>query len=85
MILDNVADVIAQVNSNGPGYSKVIKLPSERGYFELTVNRNTLTMEYGNKKGIALLPLVNMNSEYRMVSGRSYTVSKTADGEIVIT
>jgi hypothetical protein len=42
-------------------------------------------MEYGNKKGMALLPLLNINSEYKMISGRSYIISKTADGEIVIT
>lgn len=80
LILDGVADEINQANSNGEGYSKTIKLPSDRGYFEITVDRNKLTMEYADKKGETLLPLVNMDSKYKLVSGRSYTVTKTSEG-----
>ena len=36
-ILDDVADEIGQVNSNGEGYSKYIRLPSNVGYYEITV------------------------------------------------
>ena len=50
LILDDVANVISQVNSNGVGYSKHIKLPSDRGYFEITVERNKLTIEYDGKR-----------------------------------
>ena len=32
LILDEVANQIAQVNSNGVGYSKYIILPSDKGY-----------------------------------------------------
>ena len=46
LILDDVANVISQVNSNGVGYSKYLKLPSDKGYFEVTVENNKLTMEY---------------------------------------
>ena len=84
IILDDVANSISQVNSNGPGYSKYIKLPSDRGYFELTVERDKLTIEYGNKKGETMLPLISIDSDYKMVSGRSYMISKTDDGRIVI-
>ena len=35
LILDDVANQISQVNSNGVGYSKCIRLPSDKGYFEI--------------------------------------------------
>ncbi|WP_082706404.1 hypothetical protein [Methanobrevibacter sp. YE315] len=85
LILDNVASVINQVNSNGIGYSKYIKLPSDRGYFEMTVDKSKLTIEYDGKKGETMLPLINIDSKYKMVSGRGYYISKTEDGKIVIT
>ncbi|WP_296856955.1 hypothetical protein [uncultured Methanobrevibacter sp.] len=84
IILDNVANVISQVNSNGPGYSKHIKLPSDKGYFELAVEKNKIFIEYGDKKGESLLPLVNVDSNYKLISGRSYLISKTDEGKIVI-
>jgi uncharacterized protein (UPF0333 family) len=83
MILDEVANVISQVNSNGVGYSKYVKLPSDKGYFEITVDKNKLTMEYDNKKGETQFLLANMNSKYRMVSGRSYVISKTSEGVVI--
>lgn len=84
IILDNVANQISQVNSNGIGYSKIIQLPSDRGYYELTVNKNKLTIEYNNKKGETMLPLVNADAKYKLISGRSYMITKTDEG-IVIT
>ena len=84
MILDNVANQISQVNSNGPGYSKVIRLPSDRGYYELSINHNMLVMEYDGKKGETQLPLVKIDSDVKLISGRSYILTKTDEG-IVIT
>lgn len=84
LILDDVAGVIGQVNSNGEGYSKYIKLPSDVGYYEITVDRNKLTIEYSSKKGETMLPLMNIDSKYKLVSGRGYYISKTDDGKIVI-
>lgn len=83
LILDDVSDVISQVNSNGVGYSKYIKLPSDRGYFEITVEKNKLTMEYDGKKGETMLVLANIDSKYKLVSGRSYAISKTDDGIVI--
>lgn len=83
LILDDVGDVISQVNSNGVGYSKNIKLPSDKGYFEITVERNRLTMEYSDKKAETALMLANINSKYTLVSGRSYTVTKTSEGIVI--
>lgn len=84
LILDDVANDISQVNSNGAGYSKYIELPSDRGYFEMTVDKSKLTIEYDGKKGETLLPLSNIDSKYKMVSGKGYYISKNDDGKIVI-
>ena len=84
MILDDVADVISQVNSNGPGYSKYLKLPSDKGYFEITVDKNKLTMEYDGKKGETALMLANLDSKYHLVSGRTYIITKTDEGVVII-
>ena len=85
VILDDVANSISQVNSNGEGYSKSIKLPSDVGYYEITVENNKLTIEYDNKKGETLLSLSNIDLKYKLYSGRSYLISKNGDGKIVIT
>ena len=85
VILDDVANSINQVNSNGEGYSKYIKLPSDVGYYEITVENSKLTIEYDDKKGETLLGLSNIGSKYKMYSGKSYLVSKNKDGKIVIT
>ncbi|MBQ2354071.1 MAG: hypothetical protein II396_07130 [Methanobrevibacter sp.] len=84
LILDEVANQIAQVNSNGEGYSKYIILPSDKGYFEITVDKNRLVIQYDGKKGETLLPLTNFNTDYKLISGKSYVISKTDEG-IVIT
>ena len=83
VILDDVANVISQVNSNGVGYSKYLKLPSDRGYFEITVEKNRLVMEYDGKKGETLLMLADIDSKYKLVSGKSYVISKTTDGIVI--
>ena len=83
LILDDVANQISQVNSNGIGYSKYVRLPSDKGYFEITVEKNKLTMEYGDKKGETLMMLANMESKYKLVSGRSYMVTKTSEGVVI--
>ena len=65
-------------------FSKYIKLPSDKGYFEITVDKNRLVIQYDGKKGETLLPLTNFNTEYKLISGKSYVISKTDEG-IVIT
>lgn len=85
LVLDDVRNQISQVNSNGPGYSKYIKLPSNIGYFEIIVDKSKLTIEYEDKKGETQLPLIKIDSKYRLVSGRQYCISKSDDGKIVIT
>ncbi|WP_405269528.1 hypothetical protein [Methanobrevibacter sp.] len=85
LILDGVANAIGQVNSNGEGFSKYIEMPSDKGYFEITVERSKLTIEYDGKKGETLLPLLNIDKKYKLLSGRSYCISKDDEGKIVIT
>ena len=85
LILDNVAGQISQVNSNGVGYSKYVKLPSDKGYFELKVDKSKLTIEYEGKKGETPLPLVNVDKKYTLISGRGYYITKNDEGKIVIT
>ena len=85
IILDSVANSISQVNSNGEGYSKTITLPSDVGYYEITVEKDKLTMKYDNKEGETSMPLLKIDSKYKLRSGRSYTVTKTGEGRIVIT
>ena len=83
LILDEVANQIAQVNSNGVGYSKYIRLPSDKGYFEITVDKNKLVIQYDGKKGETLLPLTNFNTDYKLISGKSYVISKTDEGIVI--
>lgn len=83
LILDDVAGKISQVNANGEGYSKYVELPSDRGYFEITVKKDKLIMEYGNRKAESPMSLLNINGKYKLVSGESYFITKT-NGEIVI-
>ena len=84
LILDDVANTISQVNSNGEGYSKSLALPSDKGYYEITVENNKLTIEYADKKGETLLPLSNMDSKSKLYSGHSYVISKNDEGKLVI-
>ena len=83
LILDNVANQISQVNANGIGYSKVIRLPSDKGYYEISVDKNKLLIEYDDKKGETLLPLTYFDVKYKLISGKSYTISKTDDGIVI--
>ena len=85
VILDDVANSISQVNSNGEGYSKTITLPSDIGYYEITVENNRLTIEYGDRKGETLLSASNFDSKYKLHGGSSYSISKNGEGKIVIT
>lgn len=85
LVLDSVVNTISQVNSNGVGYSKYLNLPSDMGYYEVTVEKNRVTIEYSDKKGEAIIPLLNIDSKYHLVSGRQYHISKTDGGRIVIT
>lgn len=84
LILDNIASSISQVNSNGEGYSMLIDLDSKSGFYEVTVEKDRLTIEFSNKKGETLILPLNIDSRYKLYSGNSYRISKTEDGKVVI-
>lgn len=84
LILDKVANSISQVNAKGEGYSVRINLDSEPEGYEITVEKNKLTMEFSNKRGETLILPININSKYVLYSGESYVISKNDKGKIVI-
>ena len=84
LILDDVANSIRQVDSNGEFYSKYIKLPITDKSYVLTVDGNKLIIEYDNKKGEALLPSIDSYSTYKMYPGHIYKIEKTHEQKILI-
>ena len=83
LILDNLANCINQVNSNGDGFSKNVFLDQKEYSYKITVEKNKLTIDYSNKKGeVSILP-IDINRNYELYSGHSYLIEKN-DGEIVI-
>ena len=84
LVLDDVANSISQVNSNGEGYSKHISLPLLDDFYKIRVDKNKLTVEYGNYKGETSISLINIDSRYELVGGQDYWIEKR-DGKIVIT
>ncbi|MBQ9025614.1 MAG: hypothetical protein IJ104_04450 [Methanobrevibacter sp.] len=85
LILDNVANTISEVDSNGPFYSKYLKLPVTGKNYVLTLENNKLTIEYDNKKGEQYVPFIDSYSSYKLYPGRIYTIEKTHEGKILIT
>lgn len=84
LILDDVANSIRQVDSNGEFYSKYIKLPITDESYVLTIDGNKLIIEYDNKKGEALLPSIDTYSTYKMYPGHIYKIEKTHEQKILI-
>lgn len=81
--MDNLANCINQINSNGEGFSKKVLLPQKEYAYKITVEKSKLTIEYSNKKGeMAILP-ADINRNYELYGGRSYLI-ENRDGEIVI-
>lgn len=84
LILDDVANSINQVDSNGEFYTKYIKLPITGESYVLTIDGNKLIIEYDNKKGEALLPFIDSYSTYKLYPGHIYKIEKTHEGKILI-
>lgn len=84
LILDDAANSVSQVNSNGDGYSKHIALPYTDEFYKITVERNKLTIEYGHFKGETSISLINIDSKYELLAGNDYWIEKN-NGKIVIT
>lgn len=84
LILDNVANTINQVDSNGEFYSQYIKLPKTDKNYVLTLDKNELTIEYDNKKGEMHVPFIEPYSTYRLYPDHIYVIEKTHEGKILI-
>ncbi|MEE1129925.1 MAG: hypothetical protein UHW99_08080 [Methanobrevibacter sp.] len=84
LILDYVANVISQVNANGKGYSIYLNLDSRPGFYEITVEKNKVTIDFSNKKGESIVLPLKIDSQYKLYSGKGYWISKNDDGKIVI-
>lgn len=72
LVLDDVANSISQVNSNGAGYSKHIDLPDLGDFYEITVDKDKLTISYGSKKGETLISLIKIDSKYKLYGRHNY-------------
>lgn len=83
LILDNLANCINEVNSNGNGFSKKIVLPQKEYFYKITVEKKKLTIEYLNKRGETIIFPIEINRNYELYSGHSYLIEKR-EGEIVI-
>ena len=84
VILDDVANTINQVDSQGEFYSKDIKLPITDKNYVLTLEKNRLTIEYDNKIGEMFVPFIEPYSTYKMYPGHIYVIEKTHEGKILI-
>ena len=84
LILDDVANTLNQVDSNGEFYSKYIKLPKTNKNYVLILEKNKLTIEYDDKKGEMEVPFIEPYSTYKMYPGRIYLIEKTHEGKILI-
>lgn len=85
LILDNVANTINRVDSNGEFYSRYMKLPVTSKNYVLTLEKNRLIIEYDNKKGEMMVPFIEPYSTYKMYPGHIYVIEKTHEGKILIT
>ena len=84
LILDNVANTITQVDSQGEFYSRYLKLPKTDKNYVLTLDKNKLIIESDNKKGEMIVPFIESYSTYRMYPGHIYVIEKTHEGKILI-
>ena len=84
LILDDVANTLNQVDSNGEFYSEYIKLPKTNKNYVLILEKNKLTIEYDEKKGEMAVPFIEPYSIYKMYPGRIYLIEKTHEGKILI-
>ncbi|MEA4957663.1 hypothetical protein SDC9_08625 [bioreactor metagenome] len=87
-LIDEIANIINQVNSNYLGYGKTIEIPYNisENYFSLTINQNEVLLEFKNKKAeskIIPVRIININNDlvddFKMYPGNSYKIKKSID------
>lgn len=88
LFLDNIADEINQVNSNGANFSKVISLPYkiQDNSYVLTLSRDSLTLDIDNRKASTnIFPIkLENNLDVDLYGGNSYLIKKEDENTISV-
>ena len=88
LFLDNIADEINQVNSNGANFSKVISLPYkiQDNSYVLTLSGDSLTLDIDNRKASTnIFPIkLENNVDVDLYGGNSYLIKKEDENTISV-
>ncbi|MCC9261672.1 MAG: hypothetical protein K8V75_04780 [Methanobrevibacter woesei] len=88
LFLDNIADEINQVNSNGANFSKVISLPYkiQDNSYVLTLSGDSLTLDIDNRKASTnIFPIkLENNLDVELYGGNSYLIKKEDENTISV-
>lgn len=88
LFLDNIADEINQVNSNGANFSKVISLPYkiQDNSYVLTLSGDSLTLDIDNRKASTnIFPIkLENNLDVDLYGGNSYLIKKEDENTISV-
>lgn len=88
LFLDNIADEINQVNSNGANFSKVISLPYkiQDNSYVLTLSGDSLTLDIDNRKASTnIFPIkLENNLDVNLYGGNSYLIKKEDENTISV-
>lgn len=88
LFLDNIADEINQVNSNGANFSKVISLPYkiQDNSYVLTLSEDSLTLDIDNRKASTnIFPIkLENNLDVDLYGGNSYLIKKEDESTISV-
>lgn len=88
LFLDNIADEINQVNSNGANFSKVSSLPYKiQGHsYVLSLSEDSLTLDIDDRKASTnIFPIkLENNLDVDLYGGNSYLIKKEDENTISI-
>lgn len=88
LFLDNIADEINQVNSNGANFSKIISLPYkiQNHNYVLTLSEDSLTLDIDNRKASTnIFPIkLENNLDVDLYGGNSYLIKKEDENTISV-
>lgn len=88
LFLDNIADEINQVNSNGANFSKVISLPYKiQGHsYVLSLSEDSLTLDIDDRKASTnIFPIkLENNLDVDLYGGDSYLIKKEDENTISV-
>lgn len=88
LFLDNIADEINQVNSNGANFSKVISLPYKirDSTYVLSLSKDSLTLNIDDRKASTnIFPIkLENNLDVDLYGGNSYLIKKEDESTILV-